>query len=150
MNVPAALVVPVVADHVGKVLHEGSTPIDVEHLEAAADAEERQPVVDRGGEQGVFPRIAKRVCRVGLLVPLGPVPLGCDVATAGDDESVEPRDDLVGDVGIDRLGRQQHGDPAGVGDRGEVHLGQEGRAHIPDAGLRLLQIGGQTDYGSAH
>ena len=41
---------------------------------------------------------------------------------------------------------RQDGNPAGAGDTVEVHPGQEAGGHVPHAGLRLLQVGGQPDH----
>ena len=57
-----------------------------------------------------------------------------------------PSSTAVGDLGVDRLRRQQHGDAARLRDRVEVDGGQEAGPHVPDAGLRLLEVGGQADH----
>ena len=64
-------------------------------------------------------------------------------------EVVEPVEDGIGRVVVDRLGRQQHHGAAGARHRLEVDLGQERGRHVPHPALRLLEVGRQTDDGSA-
>ena len=67
------------------------------------------------------------------------------ILAARDDDAVESREHRADDLVVDRLWRQQHGDAARAVDGLEVHLRQERGLHIPDAGLRLLEVGGQAD-----
>ena len=56
-----------------------------------------------------------------------------------------PSSTAVGDVGVDRLRRQQHRDAAGQRHRRRSRWRAGSRPHVPHAGLRLLQVGGQAD-----
>jgi hypothetical protein len=133
------------AEDIGQVLHERAAECDVHQLHAAADAEERQFELDGGREQCVLPVVAIGARGAGALVRRLPVTRRVDVGPARDDEAVERAEHRARDVRRDRLGRQQHRDAAGIGDGVDVDLRQERGAHVPDAGLRLLEVGGHAD-----
>ena len=73
---------------------------------------------------------------------------GVDVLAAGDHQTVQAVEHPVGGVGVDRLRGQQHRDTAGHGDALEIVGRQKAGQDIPDARLRLIQVGGQADYRS--
>ncbi len=62
-----------------------------------------------------------------------------DVLAAGDQQPVQAVENPVGDVGVDRLRRQQHRHPAGRGDALKVDGRKETGGHVPDSGLRLIR-----------
>lgn len=118
---------------------------DVENLCAAADSEHRKVPVYRGAHQGELPRVANAVRLIGAGMRVVTVGGRVDVPAAGDDQAVDSAEDLVDDAGVDGLRRQQRRDATGQRHTLDVDAGQEAGVHIPDAGLSLLQIGGEAD-----
>ena len=119
----------------------------VEHLRAAADAEHRQTPPQRAGQQRELPGIAIAGRLVGGRVRVVAVGAGSTSLPPVMISPSSPSSTRLGDVGVDRLRRQQRRDAAGQRDPLDVDAGQEAGVHIPDPGLRLLQIGGQADHG---
>ena len=140
--------VAAVAHDVGQVLVQGAALCDVEHLGAAADAEQRQLPVDGPVDQLMLPGVTVPPRLVGFRVGGLTVTRRIDVLAAGDDQAVEAVEHPVGNGRVHGLRRQQHGDAARADDRVEIGLGQEGGRHVPDTGLGLLEIGGQADHGA--
>ena len=144
-----ALLVVGVAEHVGQVLVQRPAQRDVEYLGAAADAQHRHAAPHGTAKQCEFPRVPRAVVGDGLVggrVRLLAITGGIDVAPTGDDQAIQAVKNTVGDVGVDGLRRQQYRDPPGEIDPFEVDGGQKTGAHIPDPGLRLLQICGEPDH----
>ncbi len=78
----------VLADHVGQVLMERAATGHVQHLHAAADAEDRQTASIRSADQGQLERVDPRLGRAELLVGAGAIGGGLDVGTAGQADAV--------------------------------------------------------------
>ena len=143
----AADPVPLGAERLGQVLVQRATEGDVEQLQAAADAEDRDAALPRPRQQRELPRVAVGARGVGERVALGAVQLGLHVEAAGEDETVEPVEHGRGGLLRTRLRGQQHRAGSRRGHRVEVLLGQKGCPDVPDALLRPLQIGRQPDDG---
>ncbi len=135
-----------VTDDVGQMLMQRSAECDVEHLGTAADAQQRHPPAQRGGEQGELPGVPVAGRFVGDRVR--PVSIGrrVDVPAAGDDQCVDPVEHPGGDIGVDRLRWQQAGDTAGQRHPVEIDTRQETGVDIPDPAAGLLPVGGQADH----
>ena len=136
-----------VAEHIGQVLVQRAAERHVDHLRAAADAQHRHAAPQRAADQRELPGVALAVGLHGLvggrmarLAVAGRV----HVPSAGDDQSVQPVEHPLG--GIGGLRRQQHRGAAGEVDALHVDGRQKACVHIPDPGLRLLQIGGQAEH----
>ena len=139
-----------VAEDVGQMLMQGSAEGDVDHLRAAADAEHRYPAVQGSSQQSELPLVAFVGGLLGRRVRLLAVGGRVDVLAAGEDQTVEPTDHLLGDRTVDGLWRQQHGDAAGPGDALEVDGGQEAGGNVPHPAARLLPIRGESDDRRCH
>ena len=106
----AGAVVRLVPHEVGHVLVQGAAAGDVEHLHAAADAEQRLVQPDGGVGDSEFPGVAVGRVRTGLGVLRGAVDGRVDVAPAGDDDAVEHGYGGFGFRGV-TAGREQYRPP---------------------------------------
>ena len=140
--------VPAVSHDIGQVLVQSAAQCDVENLCAAADAEHRQSTFQRARQQREFPLVAVVAGFVGLGVRRLAVSRRVDVLATGDHQAVQPVEHPVRDVLVDRLRRQQHRDPACKRHALEVNVRQEACPHIPNPGLRLLEVGGHAHDGA--
>ena len=137
------------ADHIWQMLMQCAAQRDIDHLRPATDAQQRHAAPDGAVDQREFQRVALSVVGhrlVGGRMRLLPIAFGADVAPAGDDKAVQPVQNSRRDLGIDGLGRKQRGDSARHVDPFDVDGGQKAGPHVPHPGLRLLQVGRQTEY----
>ena len=81
---------PVVPDQAGQVLVQRAAAGDVQHLQAAADAEQRQPAFERRRDERELGGVAGRAHAAGLRVRLRAERGRVDVPAARQDESVQP------------------------------------------------------------
>ena len=107
----AALAVHDVGD-LGQVLLERAAQRHVEHLVAAADAEQRQAEVAGGAGQRQLEHVGVGMAAGDVGRGLGAVVLRVDVAAAGQQQAVESGHHLVDVVGIDA--RHDERQPAGA------------------------------------
>ena len=113
----------------------------VEQLHSAADAEYRQPVCQRSGEQLQFRLITLGVDPARPRIRLRPIAGGVDVAAARENEPVQPGQGAR-DAGHRR---QQHGHTASLGDLFNI-AGREQRGRsVPASPLGRLGVRGQSD-----
>ena len=134
------------AEHVGQVLMQRAAERDVERLGTAADPEHRHAASHRTADQSEFECVtpAAVVDRlVGGRMSLLSIGRRIDIAATRDDQAVKAVEHAFGDVGVDRLRRQQHRNAACEVDPFEIDGGQIARTHVPDPGLHPLQVGGQ-------
>jgi hypothetical protein len=96
----SALLVVIVPDHLRKVLDEASTLMNVEHLGAAANAEEREVCGYGGSEQVVFELVPVTTWLVRGLVSGFPVASRINILAAGNNQTVEVRHDVARRVRI--------------------------------------------------
>ena len=101
-----------VSKHGGQMLVQRSSEGDVDHLGAAADSQHGHPAAQGSVEQRELPVVPVSRGFVGVRTVVVPVGRRIDVAPTGDQYSVEAVQNPLGDARIDRLGRQQDGDPA--------------------------------------
>ena len=133
------------ADLVGQVLNQVAAERHVEHLGATADAEKRQVDVERRPNERVFEGIPILSRGPRFLMRLLAVASRINVGAACNDEPVEGGEDPLRRLRIDYLRREHHDSAARVGHRTNVDLWQKRCPHIPDAGLRLLEIARDAD-----
>jgi hypothetical protein len=126
-----------------EMLAQGPSPGHVEQLHSAADAEYRQPVGQRGGEQLQFRLITLGVDPARPRVRLRPIAGGVDVAAAGENEPVQP---AQGARDAGHRG-QQHGHTASLGDLVDVAGRQQRGRRVPASPLGRLGVRGQSDDG---
>ena len=136
--------VVVVAHHVGEVLVQRPAHGHVEHLQAAANGQQRQVPFEGVVAEGYFPIVALGPRRVRLVVRLGPVRRRVHVRPAGEHERVQGGEDVTGTGGD---GRQQHRVAPGPGHGGHVAVRQQGGRGVPDAKTRSFDVGRQSYQG---
>ena len=141
---PVARTMSVVAKHVRQVLVQRAAERDIEDLRAPTDAQHRQPPGQRALQQRELPTIAGSAGLVGRRMRLLAVGDGVQVVAAGNHQGVQAVQNGMDDVGVHRLRRQQHRDTTGHRHALEVVRRQITRWDVPNPGLHLLQIGGQT------
>jgi len=131
---------------VREVLAQGPAAGHVDQLQSAADAQYREPVGQRRGEQLQFRLITLGVDAAGPRVRLGTVTRGVEVAAAGQNEPVQPAEGARDP----RHRRQQHGHAARLRDLVDV-AGREQRGRgVPASPPGRLGVGGQPDNRRAH
>ena len=101
-------------DPLGQVLLDRPARRHVQHLHAAADAEQRQVALERPVPERELEAVPLRTRSAGLRVRPRAVRAGIDVGAAGEDEAVEEVEQLVGRLGRGVVGREQQRDPAGA------------------------------------
>ena len=136
-----------VADLVGQVLVKRSAEGDVEHLDAAADAQHGHVALHRAAGERDLERVAQRVDVVGGLVGLGAIGGGIHVVAARQDEAVDSVQQLVRLVDQLAFGRDQQGQSAGPLDPGDIAGGQQRRRLVPDAERRFDHRGDDGNRG---
>ena len=140
--------VPAVADRIRQVLDQRAAPGHVEHVQAAADGQDRHTRLDRRAHQSQLEAVPAAVGDVGLLVRLGLVQGRVDVRSPGQHQPVEPRDQPGHAVRRNR--RQDDGRAtrafyrAGVGQRREHGLTD------PVAPVRSLELTGDPNERAGH
>ena len=89
----------------GQVLRQRAAARHGQHVQAAADREERHPGLDHGAHQHQLEPVPAVLGQVGLVQPLLVVQRRVQVPAAGEDHSLQP-----GDEGTHRIGRyrRQH------------------------------------------
>jgi hypothetical protein len=133
--------VAVVPDDVRQVLDQRAAQGHVHDLHAAADAEHRQPLLQRGADQGQLGVVAGRVGPPALRVARRAVAGRVDVAAAGQHQAVQ-----AAGHGLDPgQRRQQHRDGPGRGHAGRVALGQQHGGPVPGAPAGRLAVGADPD-----
>ena len=136
------LLVDVVPDSFGKVLHEVAATGDVQELEAAADRERRHVTLERRLQERQLTRVPTGLRRIGLRVGVGPVARGIDVGAAREDDPVERVERLL-DVLLGR--RNDERTPSGLLDRVDVCERDERGGQMPHAPARVLRVRGDPD-----
>jgi hypothetical protein len=136
---------PGVAEHIWQVLVQRPATGDIEHLDAAADAENRQSPLERAPQQREFQGVAGGARRVRFRMRLLAVSGRVEVITPGDHQAIQAVEHPVGNAGVAWLRRQQQRDATGGDDALEVIGGQITRLDVPAVALHPLQITGQTD-----
>jgi hypothetical protein len=136
-----------VAEDVGKVLLERAAERHVEDVHAAADAQHGQAPLECRACYPQLEPVAQGRDRVRRRVRLGAVVGRVGVARGpADDQGVEPVERVLRVL----VGREQHGAPARVLDRGDVRGGRARDQLGPAARRHLVQGRGDADDRSAH
>ena len=131
------LLVDVVPDGLGKVLHEVAAAGDVQELEAAADRERRHVALERRLQERQLTRVTTGLRRVGLRVGIGPVARGIDVGAAREHDPVERVERLL-DVLLGR--RDDERTTSCALDRVDVGERDERGGQVPHAPARVLRV----------
>ena len=131
------LLVDVVPDSLGKVLHEVAAAGDVQELEAAADCERRHVTLERSLQERQLTRVTTRLRGVGLRVGIGPVARGIDVGATREHDPVERVERLL-DVLLGR--RDDERATTGALDRVDVCERDERGGQVPDAPAGVLRV----------
>ena len=135
-----------VADVVGQVLAQRPAAGDVEHLHAAAHAEEGHPALERAARQRELEGVALGQHGRRLGVALGAVALGLDVGAAGEDERVDEVEQRVGVLRRAPTGCEQQRHAAGARDVIEVRAREQRDLVVPGAApARALERDADTD-----
>ena len=103
---------------IGKVLDQRAAGGDVDHLAAAADAEDGDAVGEGGPHERQLPSVALGVDPLHLGREEPAVPPGVDVATAAEEEPVEARHRRFRLLRVEHRQHQRH--PSGHDDGGDV------------------------------
>ena len=136
------VLVPLVADDLGKVLDEVAAAGDVQDLAPAADGQHGHVARERALEERELGAVALGPYAVRLRVRLGAVGVGVEVGAAGEDEPVEGVERLLDALGA---GRHEQRPPAGALDRLHVRERDERGRELPDAPARLLRVARDPD-----
>ena len=136
---------------VGQVLIERPAAGDVEDLHPAADAEQRDPALERASRQRDLEVVTVGIGPDRLRMRLRAVALGVDVGAASQHQRVETVEQLAGLLGRAAVGRQHRDHPARAVDRpGVGERQQHGRLVLPDAEVGPLDRGADSDQGARH
>ena len=138
---PGSLAVDESEARVGEVLDERPAMGDRHHLQASADAQQRQVALSCRPAQQQLTGVALDTRRVHGRMRLGPVVRRSHVGAADEDESVE----AIEYVGIGGVRREQHGPATGLAHRIDVPLVEQGRGDLPGAPPGGLDVGRQAD-----
>ena len=144
---PRCVLVAVVTDVVGEVLHEIATRRDVEDLRPAADREHRHVARERGPQQRQLGAVALGDDAPRLGMRILPVELGVEIRAAGEDDGVERVERLL-DRRVER--RDEQRPPTRALDRADVMGRDERSLLVPRAETRRRQIRRDSDHGSSH
>ena len=129
----------------GQVLHERAAARHVERLHAAADGEDRQAAPLGRADERQLERVDLPLGRPERRVRRLAVGRGVQVGAAGQQQTVEPRDEQVDDLGQQR--REDHGHRPRALERLRVGEAERELAHrrlglrLPARGLGHAQLG---------
>ena len=115
------------AHDVGEVLVERAAAGDIENLDASADGERWQRLSFHGLEYHHLESVPLVAGRPRRPMAAGSVELGSDVGAPGEDDGVEPVEQLLGLFNAQALNRNENGEAAG---------GLDGRVRSAPAGAR--------------
>ena len=135
-----------VPEPVGQVLIERPTAGDVEDLHPSADAEQRDPTLERPLSEGYLEAVTVGVGPDRFGMGLRALALGVDVGAASQDKRVETVQQLDPVLGGAAVGRQHRHHPAGAVNGPRVGERQQHRWFVlPDAEVGLLDGGADSD-----
>jgi hypothetical protein len=139
-----------VTDHVGEMLDERPATRDVQQLHTAADGEQGEVSRERAVGQGELEAITLRHGLTDLGMRPGAVGGRIDVGASGEDQRVQPTEQLVGRLGGGVIRRQEDREPAGILHRAHVGPGRHRDHLVPGTPPHALERRADTDDRPEH